>query len=405
MTPKIKTGDHVLALTVFALMVFGLVMIVSASAIISYANFGESDYYFWHQITSVVVSLVVWVIVQQIDYHVWQKAATPLIIIAIISLIAVFIPGIGNDYGTSKSWIDIGPLPSIQPAEFAKLALVIYLSAFFTKKGERTNRLMDGFVPFILVVGLMCGLLALQPDFGITLIVVVTAASIYFVAGANLWHIFLGAVMMFLGVIVVIENKAYVLKRFVAFINPDIDPQGIGYHIRQSLIAVGSGGLFGQGFGNSRQKYEYLPEAQGDSIFAITAEELGLIRIIPIIIAFLIIALRGFRIAENAKDKFGKLLATGITTLIVFQAFMNIGVVLSMLPTTGVPLPFISYGGSSLLSSVIGIAILLNISTQIHETTPGRRRIWWPHYTHHPRAQRVQTRRRTSVFFRKRRVR
>jgi len=355
--------DHTLAVIVFTLVVFGLVMIVSASAINSYAKFGRSDYYFWHQLASILVALIGWVIAQNIKYTFWEKLHVPIIILTIISLILVFVPGFGSEYGTAHSWINIpGPFPAIQPSEFAKLGLVIYLAAFFKRKGTKIQNFVDGFVPFIIVVGLITILIALQPDYGTTLIIVLLATSVYYVSGAKLMHLMIGGLMAAISVMIIVANKTYVYKRFLAFLNPEIDPLGIGYHIKQSLIAVGSGGFFGYGFGNSRQKFEYLPEAQGDSIFAIISEELGFIRVILIILAFTAIAIKGYRIAENAPDKFSKLLAVGITTWITSQAFVNIGVVLSIMPTTGVPLPFISYGGSSLLSSIIAIGILLNIS-------------------------------------------
>jgi len=207
-------------------------------------------------------------------------------------------------------------------------------------------------------------------------------------------HIFLGMLMATLGVITVVQNTGYIFNRFIAFMNPDIDPLGAGYHIQQSLIAVGSGGFLGHGFGNSRQKFEYLPEAQGDSIFAIASEELGFMRVALIVIAFAIVAIRGLSIAEKAPDRFGRLLAIGITIWITFQAFINIAVTLSLFPTTGVPLPFISYGGSALLTTLAAVGILLNISKQAHETGIYRR----------GNGRSYSTRsRRLSIFKRKRR--
>ena len=367
--------DHTLALIVFTLIVFGLVMIVSASAINSYAKFGRSDYYFWHQLGSIAVAIVGWIIAQNIHYKFWEKASVVIIILTIISLILVYIPGFGAEFGTAHSLLTVpGPIPALQPSEFAKLGLVIYLAAFFKRKGSKIRNLTDGFLPFIIVVGTISLLIALQPDYGTTMLIVIIATSVYYVSGANLVHLLAGGIMGMISVMIIVANKTYIYRRFVAFINPDIDPLGIGYHIQQSLIAVGSGGLFGYGFGNSRQKFEYLPEAQGDSIFAIISEELGFIRIILIIMAFTAIAIKGYRIAENAPDKFSKLLAIGITTWIVAQAFVNIGVVISLMPTTGVPLPFISYGGSSLLSSCIAIGILLNISKYARVPNTSNRR-------------------------------
>lgn len=360
---KADTFDHTLALIVFGLIVFGLIMIISASAINSYAKFGTNTFYFYRQLVSIGIALIGWFIAQNIHYTVWRKLHVPIIVLTIGLLLAVYIPGIGGEFGTARSWINLpDPLPALQPSEFAKLGLVIYLAAFFTKKGSSIQKMVDGFLPFILIVGTIAILIALQPDYGTTLIIVILATSVYYISGAKLSHLVTGGILGIISVMIILANRTYVYKRFLAFLNPEIDPQGIGYHIQQSLIAVGSGGFFGYGFGNSRQKFEYLPEAQGDSIFAIISEELGFIRAVLIILAFVAIGIKGYRIAENAPDKFSKLLATGITTWVVAQAFINIGVVISIMPTTGVPLPFISYGGSSLLAVCIAIGILLNIS-------------------------------------------
>ena len=380
-------SDHVITIIVFALMVFGLVMISSASAINSYQNtkdatgVGVTDFYTWRQVMYVLIALFVWPIVQNMNYRVWRKLSLPLVIASIILLVLVFIPGIGTSSGTvAKSWIVVGPF-TLQPSEFAKLALILYLADFFTRKGNKVSKFQDGFLPFLLIVGVICGLVAMQPDFGTVLITAVIAASMYFVAGADAAHMFLGGAMGFFGMMVVIQNKTYILNRFIAFLNPEkIDPLRTGFHIRQALIAIGSGGWWGEGFGNSRQKFGYLPEAQGDSIFPVIAEELGFLRVFLIVIAFIILAWRGFTVAENAPDKYGKLVATGIIVWISFQAFINMGVNLSLMPTTGVPLPFVSQGGSALLSLIIAVAILLNISRYTYESSSRRRRNWRSYY-------------------------
>lgn len=398
-TIKKQKSDHVIIFLVFALMIFGLVMISSASAVNSYQNtkqvtgVGVTDYYVWRQLVYIGVSLIAWPIVQRINYRVWRKLSFPLMIVSIVLLSLVFVPGLGTASGTfSKSWISLG-FTTLQPGEFAKLALILYLADFFTRKGAKIKNFKDGFVPFLLVVGIICGLLALQPDFGMVLIVGVIACCMYFVAGADPAHFLLGGSLGLFGMVIVVQNKIYILNRFIAFLNPDkIDPLRTGFHIRQALIAIGSGGWWGEGFGNSRQKFGYLPEAQGDSIFPVMAEELGFIRTLFIVMAFVVLTWRGFQIAQNAPDKYGKLVATGIVTWISFQTFINMAVNLSLFPTTGLTLPFVSSGGSSLLSLVIGVAILLNISRYSYESSSSGRRNWRTYYPRLGRSQRTTRR-------------
>ena len=368
--------DYIIAITVFILMLFGLVMISSASAIISHENFEVNDYYFWRQLVSLGVALVIWFVCQSVPLKAWQVSAPLIMLISFATLIAVFVPGIGSSYGTASSWLDIGFLPNIQPAEYAKFALILFLAYYFQHRGKEVRGFAEGFIPFALFLAVVTGLIMAQPDFGTSLIVILIAVMMYFVAGANPMHLLFGGVLGGALFLTVVRQKAYIMNRFLAFLDPAVDPLGIGYHIQQSLIAIGSGGILGHGFGNSRQKFEYLPEAQGDSIFAITSEELGFIGVIVLLIAFTIIALRGFRIARRVEDPFAKLVATGITSWITFQALINMGVNLALMPTTGVPLPFISYGGSSLVASTAAIGVLLHISQYAYHDSTVRRGQW-----------------------------
>jgi cell division protein FtsW len=325
----------------------------------------SNSYYLLHQLGSVVVSLIALAVVQNIPYLFWKKLAMPLYVVSVILLVVVLVSGVGQKYGTfAKSWISIPGIPSIQPSEFAKIGLVLYLAAYFSKLGtKKTATWKNGFVPFVIITGIMVGLTMVQPDLGTAMIMAIIGTAIYFTAGANLLHIFLGGLFTFGGAMVIMRNVTRVANRFIAFLNPSIDPLGIGYQIQQALIAVGSGGLLGRGYGNSRQKFDYLPEAQGDSIFAIISEELGFLRTWPIVVGgFAIIAWRGYILAERIENPFGRALVVGITTWICSQAIINLMVILALFPTTGVPLPFISYGGSSLLSCAIGMGILINIS-------------------------------------------
>lgn len=353
--------DYTLALVVFALVVFGLVMISSASSVLSYEKFGKDNEYLIRQLISLGIGLVVWLIFQSIDYHYYRKVAPPLLFITLGLLILVFVPGVGSTWRGVHRWIGVGSL-AFQPSEVAKLTLILYLSAWFERMGKDIIDFKKGFLPFALLVGFLGVLLIKQPDLGTLTVIAGIAVAIYFVAGAKLSHLFLGALSIALVFWGLIKIAPYRIARILAFLNPENDPLGIAYHIRNALIAIGSGGFLGLGFGQSRQKHLYLPEVHTDSIFAIISEELGFLRAIFLLAAFAYLAYRGYKVAQKAPDKFGRLIATGITTWFVFQAFINIAGIIGLLPFTGVPLPFISFGGTSLVINLASTGILLNIS-------------------------------------------
>jgi cell division protein FtsW len=340
-------------------------MIASAGVIYSETRFADAYYFFKHQLLyGVVPGLIALYFCSRIDYHFWRKVSVPLFIVSIIFLILVFVPGVGSRiYGASR-WIQLGPF-SFQPSEMAKLSIIIYLAAWLEGRGlNRIKDMFEGFLPFLGIMGLIGFLVMKQPDTGTLGIIVISSFAIFFVSGASMRHIIsfggIGAVLLW----ILIKIEPYRLDRITSFLDPSADPQGIGYQINQALLAIGSGGLFGVGLGHSRQKFNYLPEPVGDSIFAITGEELGLIGAVFLVILFVLLAMRGIKIAKNSPDMFGRLLATGIITWIVFQAFINISANVALVPLTGVPLPFISYGGTSLVFLMAAIGILLNISRQ-----------------------------------------
>ncbi|MGA2666511.1 MAG: putative lipid II flippase FtsW [Patescibacteria group bacterium] len=353
--------DYVLALTVFLLCLFGIVMIFSASAVTSQEYFNNSYYYAYHQIISLVVGLVLMIIAYLVDYRFWKKIALPLFLGSLLLLIAVFFPGIGKAYGGAHRWIGLGS-HIIQPSEIVKLTFLIYLAFWLEKKGEGVKNFMTGFIPFLFLVAVLGFLIIIEPDMGTLMVIVITSVVVFYIAGARYSHLGLALASAVVLVAALIKAAPYRMSRFTVFLNPGSQTQGAAYHINQALLGIGSGGLWGLGFGQSKQKYFYLPQAHTDSIFAIIGEELGFVRTILVIGAYVFFALRGFRIAKNAPDNFAKFLAVGITTWIVIQAFINIGSMLSVMPMTGIPLPFISFGGSSLMFSLFGIGILLNIS-------------------------------------------
>lgn len=360
-----KLGDRTLLSVVFTLLIFGLIMIASAGVIYSETRFDDPYYFFKHQLLfGVLPGIVVLYLFSKLDYHFWKKVAVPMFFVSVIFLILVFVPGVGSKvYGASR-WIQLGPF-SFQPSEMAKLAMIIYLAAWLESRGTaRIKDLFEGMLPFLGIMGLIGILIMKQPDTGTLGVIVLTSFAIFFVSGARVQHLFSMGILGAIALWILIKIEPYRFNRILTFINPGADPQGIGYQINQALLAVGSGGFWGVGLGHSRQKFNYLPEPVGDSIFAVIGEELGMIGATILIALFVVLAMRGIKIAKNAPDMFGRLVATGITMWIILQAFINIGANIALVPLTGIPLPFISYGGTSLVFLMAAIGILLNISKQ-----------------------------------------
>jgi cell division protein FtsW len=341
-------------------------MISSASVVMGLNNTGNPNYYFFSQLKSVGIGLILFYIAYKVDYRIWRRLALPMMIISLLSLILVLIPHVGiNENGASR-WINLGFF-DFQPSEFVKLSLIVYLAAWFENKGKDVRNFWSSTFPFIMMMVIIGGLVMKQPDMGTATILALVAGVMYFVAGAKGWHI-LAMIGAAIGAVwYLIASAPYRMARFMIFLNPGADSSGKGYHINQALLAIGSGGIMGLGFGKSRQKFNFLPEPATDSIFAITSEELGMLGGIYLLILFLLFAIRGLRIALDGPDVFSRLLAVGITTWIAGQAIINIMAIASLMPLTGVPLPFISYGGSSVIMLLIACGILLNISKHIQK--------------------------------------
>jgi cell division protein FtsW len=329
---------------------------------------GTNSFYLWRTFLHVVVGMGTLSVTTLIPYRLWERYAKPLFLCTIVLLLLVLIPGINAGWGTSWSWLRIGPL-SVQPSEFLKLTLIFYLSVWLQKREQLIGTFKEGFLPFASLLLISTFLIAIQPDLGSFLVLCTIASTMFFIAGGSFFHLALGGGLAGILGLPIILQKEYIRSRFIAFLMPD-DPnisETIGFQIKQAMITIGSGGPFGVGYGKSIQKFGYLPEVKGDMIFSAMAEELGFFRLLIILSMFGILVYRGYRIAENAPDRFGFLLATGITTWIAVQALINIAVNLGLFPLTGLTLPFISYGGSSLVSILAGIGILLNIS--MHSTS------------------------------------
>lgn len=352
-----KRIDLVLLFLVIFLTFFGLFIVYDASSYVAFRDFSDKYRYVKDQSVWMILGTLGMIGFYLFDYRRLYNFALPLLVIALILLILVFIPGIGLFLLGARRWLHFGPIV-IQPAEFVKLALAIYLSAWFSHKEKKRS------LAFLLLIGLMLSLVMLEPDMGTAAIILFEALSVYFVSGGSIALLLSFFPIIGLLGFLLIKTSPYRAARLSAFLNIDRSIEASSYHVKQILIALGMGGLTGVGFGNSLQKYAYLPESTTDSIFAIVAEEIGFIGSTIIIILFAIIIWRGFLIAGRAKDTFGKLLAVSITSFLAMQMLINLGAQTALIPLTGVPLPFISYGGSALVIDLCSIGILLSIYKQ-----------------------------------------
>ncbi len=355
--------DRGLVFVILAIIIFGLIELLSASGVVAYAKFGDAYYYFKHQLFGLSLGVVAFLYLARADYHYWRKYALGFLVFSIILLLLVFIPGISANYGKARSWINIFGY-SLQPSEFVKLSFLIYLAAWLENRKENLEDFSQGIGPFIIILGVIAGLMILQPDIGTLSIVGVVSLLVYYVGGGSVKHIIFILLFSLLAFALMVQIKPYQMNRFKCLLEPEAYKQDICYQVNQSLIAVGSGGIIGRGLGASRQKYMYLPEVSGDSIYAVVAEETGFIFSVLLIFAYLYIFYRGYKISLNAPDDFGRILAIGISSWFVIQAIINIGGIINIMPMTGVPLPLVSYGGSAILAALAALGILINISRQ-----------------------------------------
>ncbi|KAB2337418.1 stage V sporulation protein E [Cytobacillus depressus] len=358
---KRTTPDLILLIVTLTLLAVGLTMVYSASAIWADYKFNDSFFFAKRQLLFAVVGIIAMIFIMNVDYWTWRSSAKIIVIICFVLLLLVLIPGIGNVRNGSRSWIGVGAF-SIQPSEFMKLAMIAFLAKFLSDRQKLITSFTKGLVPALGIVFLAFGLIMLQPDLGTGTVMVGTCLVMIFIAGGRISH-FIGLGLLGLtGFVALVLSAPYRIKRITSFLDPWEDPLGSGFQIIQSLYAIGPGGLFGLGLGQSRQKFFYLPEPQTDFIFAILSEELGFIGGSFVILLFSLLLWRGIRIAIGAPDLFGSFLAVGIIAMIAIQVMINIGVVIGLMPVTGITLPFLSYGGSSLTLMLIAIGVLLNIS-------------------------------------------
>jgi len=351
----------------FVILIFGLVMLFSASSVVSYARYGNTYHFFLHQFIIVVASLGIFYAALKIDYHWWKKFAAFFLFFSIALLVLVFIPGIRAEHGTASSWINVFGY-SFQPSELVKISFLIYLATWLEAKKGELGSFASGVVPFLAILGVISLLMLAQPDLGTLAIIAFTAMMVFFSGGGRVVHIALAVLLAGLVLFLMLSMKtSYQSDRFKCLKDPEYSAQDKCYQINQSLIAVGSGGFFGRGLGESRQKFMYLPEVWGDSIFPIIAEEVGFFFSALLILLFLFMFYRGLLIAKHAPDLYGSTLAIGIVSWLAIQTFLNIGGMINLIPMTGVPLPFVSAGGSAVLSSLLAMGILANISKHTKE--------------------------------------
>lgn len=360
-----REPDWLLVALVGALVLFGLLMLVSASGGYAYYRYQDGYYFLKHQAAALLLGLAACWFLSRFDYHQLRKWSFLMLLVSVVLLILVFIPGLASAANfKARSWINIFGF-SLQPSELVKLTFLVYLAGWIeSRKGKQLENVAEGLGPFLIVLGVIGALMLAQPDFGTLSIITAVSLIAYFVGGGKLAHIFLTVAIGAVGLFLMVKAMPYQADRFRCVIEPAYSASKACYQVNQSLIAIGSGGLWGRGFTASRQKLMYLPEVSGDSIFAVIGEELGFVFTALLVLAFLAFFWRGLRIAKNAPDNFGRVLAVGITSWLTIQALVNIGGMSNFIPMTGVPLPFVSFGGSAVLAALAAVGVLVNISRQ-----------------------------------------
>ncbi len=359
---RLSGAGKTLTALVFILVILGLAMLSSAGIVEGQKKFDAPYHFFKHQLLyGALPGLALFLIASRINYKIWRKLALPILICVIGLVVLIFIPGFGVTVKGAQRWVNLGDF-SFQPAEFLKLAIILYLAAWFSRRDSHiSGHWAYSVVPFLLVLGFVGLLLILQPDIKTLALITLISMSLYFFAGAKPAHIMIFFLAFGL-VLAALSLEPYRFNRIKTYLNPSVDQQGASYHINQALLGVGSGGIFGLGYGQSKQKINYLPEPVGDSIFAVIVEEMGFVGGAVVLGLFLVLMLTLVKIANNARDQFAKLYVLGVAVWIIAQAFVNIGAILNLIPLTGVPLPFFSFGSSSLVAILASLGIATNMA-------------------------------------------
>lgn len=354
--------DKPLIFAVLSLIGLGIIMIYSASVVIAETRFGDPYFFLKRQLIWATLGIALMITLMLVDYSHLRRYSLPLLMLALVLLVMVFVPGIGGKAGKVRRWIFLLGI-SFQPSELAKIALIIYLADVLDRRRDYIKELLRGFFPRVVVIGIFVVLITIQPDVGTALLLILGLSSLLFVGGVRLSHILAtGGVLVIPAFVYLITHSAYRMRRILAFLDPWSDQADRGFQIIQSFYAFGRGGFWGVGLGEGKQKLFYLPQPHTDFIFSVIGEELGFWGAALVVVLFALIAWRGLAIAKGAPDAFGAYLAAGVTIMVTLQAFINMGMTVSLLPTKGLPLPFISFGGSSMLCTMAGMGILLNIS-------------------------------------------
>lgn len=357
---RVPVDPALLAITLVLALV-GVVMVFSASAVVAGSRFHDPWYFLKRQLAWLAAGLLVMHIVSRIDYSLWRKLSIPLLFLTTVLLVLVLVPSFGSAAKGARRWLHVGPI-NIQPAELTKFVVVIYVAAYVSKKQDQLTQFGRGLLPPLIILGILSGLVLLEPDLGTVVVMGLVVLTLLFLAGARIKHLGLLSLCALPAVAALIFGSSYRRQRLLTFLSPWKNASDSGFQITQSFLAFGSGGPFGVGLGEGKQKLFFLPEAHTDFVLALVGEELGLVGSVAIVLLFGLFVLKGFQIAGRARNPFGRHLAMGITMLVGMQALVNAGVVTGLLPTKGLTLPFVSYGGSSLVANLFGVGILLSIS-------------------------------------------
>ena len=363
-TNIIHAPDYGLLICCLVLVFLGSIFVYSSSYVFADLEYGDSLHFIKRQLIFCAIGIVGMLLVMRLDYQYLKYWSPFFMLLTLSALVAILVPNFGVESNGALRWLKIGPLPPIQPSEFAKLAVLIYMAAWLPSRGDSLRDFVLGVIPYGAIVGIVAALIMLQPDLGTTMLIAIIAGILFFVAGAKLIHVIALAGSGIVAASLLILAGGYRINRILSFTSAESDPTGLGFQTLQLLIAFGSGGLSGLGLGVSRQKFFYIPGSHTDGVLAIIGEEMGLIGVMAILILFIIFFWRGWVIMANARDPFGSLLVAGILTWFSFQLLINIGGVTRLIPLTGIPLPFLSAGGSSLIVSLLAIGIMLSVSRQ-----------------------------------------
>jgi cell division protein FtsW len=363
--PRPGQPDYLLLVATAMLLMTGLLAVYTSSFAVAYHEFGDANYFVTRQAVFAIVGVCALVVFMRIDYNRLRAWSVPMLLISLLGLLLVLSP-LGVERNGAQRWIELGPV-ALQPSEFAKLAVIVYIAAWLASRGDQVKDFSLGFLPFTLLLSVVGALIIAQPDMGTTIIVCLVACTLFFVAGAPISHLALllgsGATASYF----IIQTKDYQLDRLTSFWEPESDPQGVGFQVLQLLIALGSGGPLGIGWAESRQKHLYVPGSHTDGVFAILGEELGFVGLMAILGLFTFFIFRGLMVTLKSRDSFAMLLGIGIVAWISYQTLINVAGITRTIPLTGVPLPFLSYGGSALISLLAGVGILLNVSRYVSE--------------------------------------